>query len=334
MIELKLKVFNAFFGILKEDLADNRAYDCLKVICSSTIEALNSQNEEPTTYSRYQLKLIIDGQSSVDKMDSKDLGKWMSDKKLNGYIERVIRKHSKKFEEIGYVPVVKANDTNGGKGNERRYWLDIIEKVNDQNENESNDGTCVDTISYERVESSEIKLSWFYRFIFKNGEIKNKSLRGLILLIVMFGSLLIWALYVFTFSLVLVRERQNFTSLDLLLMICLFVFSYLSYKYWAKPIWNLPEHRVIKAPMTFISLSEEHADIEMYRDRDRNQLTRVTRFKGICPICSAEVVLRTGKPDHNLPLVGRCVEGPFAHVYSFDRVMMMGNLLTGLPPLS
>ena len=80
--------------------------------------------------------------------------------------------------------------------------------------------------------------------------------------------------------------------------------------------------------MTFISFTEEYADIEMYRDRERNQLTRVTRFKGICPSCSAEVVLRAGQPDHNLPLVGRCVESPFAHVYSFDRGMMTGLLLS------
>ena len=72
----------------------------------------------------------------------------------------------------------------------------------------------------------------------------------------------------------------------------------------------------------------DHADFEMYRDRERNQLTRVTRFRGICPICSAEVVLRTGQTDHNLPLVGRCVESPFAHVYSFDRVLMIGKLLS------
>ena len=162
----------------------------------------------------------------------------------------------------------------------------------------------------------------------KNGEIKNKSLRGLILLIMIFGSVLVWALYICAFALVLVKDGQSFSSIDLLLTICLFAFSYLSYKYWAKPIWNLPEHRVIKAPMTFLSLHEDHADIEMYRDRDRNQLTRVTRFKGTCSICSSDVVLRAGKPDHNLPLVGRCVESPFAHVYSFDRVMMTGSLLT------
>ena len=130
------------------------------------------------------------------------------------------------------------------------------------------------------------------------------------------------------FALVLVRDGQSLTSVDMLLILGLFAFSYFSYKYWAKPIWNLPEYRVIKAPITFISIHEDHADIEMYRDRERNQLTRVTRFKGICPICSSDVVLREGKPDHNLPLVGRCVESPFAHVYSFDRVLMKGCLLT------
>lgn len=97
--------------ILKKDLADNRAYDCLKVICSASIDALNTQNEELITYTRYQLKLILDGQQSVASMDSKDLGKWMSDKKLSAFLDRVITKHTKKFKEIGYIPVVKTNDT-------------------------------------------------------------------------------------------------------------------------------------------------------------------------------------------------------------------------------
>lgn len=162
-------------GILKDDLADNRAYDCLKVICRASIDALNAQNEERITYTRYQLKLILDGQQSVALMDSKDLGKWMSDKKLNAYLDRVITKHTKKFEEIGYIPVVKTNDTIGGKGNERRYWLDITEYA--QSPNEEDQKLDENEISYERIDPSEIKLSWFYRFIFQNGELKNKSIR-------------------------------------------------------------------------------------------------------------------------------------------------------------
>ncbi len=150
----------------------------------------------------------------------------MSDKKLSAYIDRVITKHTKKFEEIGYIPVVKTNDTIGGKGNERRYWLDITEYAQIQNEEDQK--LDEDEISYERVDPSEIKLSWFYRFIFKNGEMKNKSIRGLFMLIVLFGSFISWAIYVCAFSLVLVREGQNFTTLDLLLIVCLIGFSEVS----------------------------------------------------------------------------------------------------------
>lgn len=313
--------------VLKDDLAQNRAYECLKIMCADALEALKSQIEEHVTYSRYKLKVAVDGKLSADKADAKELGKWITEKKLNEYLDRLCVKYHHKFLEIGYVPVIRTNDTVGGKGNERLFWLDINELIFENTDEELVNEEGIEIITYERVEPSEIKLSWFYRFVFKNGEIKNKSIRGLIMLIILFGGFMAWALYVCAFSLVLVRAGQNFTTFKLLLVVCLIGFSYGSFKYWFIPLWNLPEHRVIKAPMTFISLNEDHADIEMYRDKDRNQLTRMTRFQGVCPICSADVVLREGRPYQKAPLVGRCVESPFAHVYSFDRVIMKGEKL-------
>lgn len=327
MFELKLKVFSALLNILKDDLAQNRAYECLKIICAETIEALKIQTDDHVTYSRYKLKVAVDGKLSADRLDPKALGKWISERQLNEYLERLLTKYRQIFSELGYRPVVRTNETVGGKGNERLFWLDIKELTIESTDEQLFTKDDIELITYERVDSSEIKLSWFYRFIFKNGEIKNKSIRGLLMLIVVFGSFMTWALYVCVFSLVLVRQGQNFTTFDVLLIVCLLGFSYFSFKYWFIPLWNLPEHRVIKAPMTFISLTEEHADIEMYKDKDRSHLTRVTRFKGICPICSSDVILKDGKPDQHVPLVGRCVESPFAHVYSFDRVLMTGKLL-------
>ena len=90
------------------------------------------------------------------------------------------------------------------------------------------------------------------------------------------------------------------------------------------PIWLLPEHRVIKAPSTFLAFNELEAEIEIYRDQDKNQ---ITRFTSTCPTCAADVVLRSGQPDQKAPLVGRCVESPFTHVYSFDRVTLKGRRL-------
>ena len=65
----------------------------------------------------------------------------------------------------------------------------------------------------------------------------------------------------------------------------------------------------------------------MYRDNERNKITRFTKFIATCPICTADIVLREGQPDQKAHLVGRCVESPFAHVYSFDRVTMRGKYL-------
>ena len=258
-------------------------------------------------------------------MDSKELGKWINDSRLNDFLKCVIQRHIAVFDELGYIPFVNTNDTKGGKGNERIYWLEI-KKITAE-VGEDNQSPEDNIVHYERNNPADIQLSWFYKFIFKNGELKNKSLRGLLMITVLFGSVIGWAIYVFIFSLVLVRDEQSFTSLDLFWISCLIFFSFIMFKYWAIPLWNLPEHRVIKAPMGFISFAEDHADLEMYRDKERNQITRVTKFKGTCPICASDVLLKSGKPDQKMPLVGRCVESPFAHVYSFDRVTLKGEQL-------
>ncbi|WP_249409205.1 hypothetical protein [Acinetobacter sp. SFB] len=96
-------------------------------MCAETIEALNSQTEEHVAYSRYKLKSAVDGKLSADRVDPKELGKWITERKLNEYLDRLCIKHRQKFLEIGYVPVIRTNETVGGKGNERLFWLDINE---------------------------------------------------------------------------------------------------------------------------------------------------------------------------------------------------------------
>lgn len=325
MTEIEIKVLKSFYGLLVSQPTINRAYDCLKVLFEKTIESYKSGFDEIVTYSRHQLKVAVDGKLSAERMDSKELGKWINDSRLNDFLKCVIQRHSAVFDELGYIPFVNTNDTKGGKGNERIYWLEI-KKITAEVD-EDNQSPEDNIVHYERNNPADIQLSWFYKFIFKNGELKNKSLRGLLMITVLFGSVIGWAIYVFIFSLVLVSNEQSFTSLDLFWISCLIFFSFIMFKYWAIPLWNLPEHRVIKAPMSFISFAEDHADLEMYRDKERNQITRVTKFKGTCPICASDVLLKSGKPDQKMPLVGRCVESPFAHVYSFDRVTLKGEQL-------
>ena len=96
------------------------------------------------------------------------------------------------------------------------------------------------------------------------------------------------------------------------------------------PLQSLPQHRVIKAPMFFANINDDNADIEMYRNKDKLNIARVTEFTAVCPICSGVIELANGRSDQKPPLVGRCKEAPHAHVYSFDRMTMKGYFL-GVP---
>ncbi|PCN59640.1 hypothetical protein [Acinetobacter sp. YT-02] len=331
MTDNKLQVLKKLQNELSDFLQTGKAYECLKVMCADSIDALQNGHDEKVTFTRWKLKARYEGSTqAADEIDPKELQKWIDDKKLNIVLTNIIQAEHQPFQELGYFPVVKTNETKGGKGNEKLYWLDIEKKrfeIVDQQADAPDEFSHIEFVEYHRSEPSAIKISWFYRFFFKNGEMKNRSLRGLFLISVIFSSVIFWLLYLIVVALVLVREGQSFTSFNLLILFGVVFFTWLLWKYEFIPIWNLPEHRVIKAPMIFLSLNELDAEIEMYRDKERNQITRFTRFTATCPICTADIVLRDGKPDQNAPLVGRCAESPFAHVYSFDRVTMKGKYL-------
>lgn len=72
---------------------------------------------------------------------------------------------------------------------------------------------------------------------------------------------------------------------------------------------------------------DDNADMEMYKGDSKFRITRITAFQSVCPICSAQIQIDYGKPDHKELLVGRCRESPLAHVYSFDRDTLKGFFL-------
>lgn len=324
MIEKKLEIFKALQEILLNNLQRSRAYECLKIMCADTIRELEKGSDELIEFTRWKLKACLDGIEQADSIDSKELQKWIDDNKLNTVIDNVMTAHRSVFERCGYRPIVRKNDTKGGKGNERSYWLDILELVKEI-EVDSDQEVDISVIEYTRAPSDSIRISWYFKLFFKNGELKNRSWRGLLLVSSFFLSFIFWMVYLIIVSLVLVVEAKDFNSFNFLIILAVSIVTWMTFKYYWIPIWQLPEYRVIRAPMMTLALSQLEGEIEMYRDSERNQITRFTQFKSTCPICTADIVLKSGYPEHKLPLVGRCVESPFSHVYSFDRVTMMGR---------
>ena len=70
-------------------------------------------------------------------------------------------------------------------------------------------------------------------------------------------------------------------------------------------------------------LSSKPRLIEMFR-HERSRWTRLVRFSADCPLCGSNIELRQGKPDHTLPLVGRCIESPHAHGHHLPGLFILG----------
>lgn len=78
-----------------------------------------------------------------------------------------------------------------------------------------------------------------------------------------------------------------------------------------------------------LSIVQEVVTVNDENDNFLYKKVRLTKYVGICPICNARVELAKGEPDFPKRIVGRCKESPREHVYSFDRVTMLGNMLRG-----
>ena len=206
--------------------------------------------------------------------------------------------------------------------------------------NEQTDGSIVldsddedpedlSSITYERKATSDVKPSLFTRLFFKQGELKMMSFKGIVLMLLLLLSFfldILIAIYA-VFVVMLMNEIPNLKLWQAFLYAILIPVAYLNWRYFFMPLYMLPYHRVVKAPMFFANINVVNADIEMYWDKDKLNVARVTEFTTTCPICSGVIELANGKPDQKQPLVGRCREAPHAHVYSFDRMTMKGYFL-------
>lgn len=304
--------------------ADTKAHRILQFMVRAKLAELEKGNCEPQVFGRSALLFNVEGDRKGQTMNPTT---WLQPSLLERFLES---RQSALFERLqraslDQMPVIRTNEGRGGKGIERAYWLDVAPLP---------EGTEPDVpaqpwnrIEYRRTEAGEVKPSWLMRLVFRNGELKNRSWRGgLLLASIVFGLAL--------FGLWLLAGMWSVSSLDQVLTLrqlgSTAFFALCAWLIWGSfyaPWWRLVDDRVIKAPAALLSPWEDSAELEMHQDSDGDKWTRFVRFSGDCPLCSGRVLLMQGKPDQALPLVGRCIESPHVHVFSFDRVRLLGVYL-------
>lgn len=309
---------------LNDSPADTKAHRILEFMVQAKLSDLEKGREESQVFGRSALLLHVEGELKGQTMNP---ATWLQPGLLERFLESRQSAILARLKEAGLemMPVIRANEGKGGKGIERAYWLDVV--LLPQEFDDQTPMPLWSRIEYRRTDTGEVKPTWLLRWIFHNGELKNRSWRGLSLLMaVLFGIsfLIIWFLTglwgVSNFDQALTLRQIGVTTFFCLLAWFMWQNIYM-------PWINLVDDRVVKASAALLSLWEDSAELEMHRDSEKQQWTRFVRFSGDCPLCSGRVLLMAGKPEHLLPLVGRCSESPYAHVFSFDRARLSGTYI-------
>ncbi|WP_447591061.1 hypothetical protein [Aquipseudomonas campi] len=217
--------------------------------------------------------------------------------------------------QLGYQP-------GGGRGNVSLYWLELESEggLAQAAENPS------PIVLYRRSANGTIRPSLVARLFLRDGEMRNLSARGLTFLSSILLSSALW-IAMLGMMLLNLALRDGPITMGSLITLCLtlvgFVFIWREvYSPWFRVI----DDCVVKAPHWVSAFKEVNCELEMFR-HEKYRWTRLVRFSADCPICGSNIELQSGKPDQNPPLVGRCVESPHAHVYSFDRMTLRGVYL-------
>lgn len=227
---------------------------------------------------------------------------------------------------LEYYPWPKKDASKGGRGSNSAYYIEA--RLLPRNEGESAPEIQPGELAYIRELTPTP--SWWAKRLIENGYRLEGWRRGLVMFygaaILIAGGLsiafVIWIVLLKFAALSGSEIAKIFLSLVGVLVCLRFAFA---------PFAKLFTWRIIMAPTSLVALDELNVQMEIIREQNsvpRSPGTiRLVRYAGICPICSAKVELAEGGKEFPNRLIGRCLENPAEHVYSFDRFTCRGRTL-------
>jgi len=185
---------------------------------------------------------------------------------------------------------------------------------------------AADVISYAMAYCQPADLTLWGRFIFQDGRLIRSDWRWRLLPIRLLAMLLgvvtlfvMAALQIFSGSSALLQATLAIEG------VVLGAFAVFSLRAWVYAIYD----RVRPAPDELLAIGDP-AQIEIL-GAGHSAEWRLVRYTATCSVCAGEVHVLPGEPDFPRRMVGRCQQSPREHVFSFDRITLLGGALI-VPP--
>lgn len=300
----------------------SRAYDIIVYMVEKTLEQLQGGTSTPAPFTREN---FIAACEKNPESRLQDPNKWAP---KTPALEAALQLLQRDLPPGPRLGLHEQKQVGGGRGKVNQYWLTLAEA---EAAPKTEKAKTVDLdISYRQTDRGEVKPSLCLRWLFRDGELRTRSRKGIMFLGTLFLLSGTWILMYATSVLGLYLSHEPATMAQLTSLVFVSLCFAFVWRYVYHPWWQLIDHRVILAPGGAAALLEDPCQLEMYR-RDSEKWIRLVRFSADCPLCGGTVELAKGRPDHRQPLVGRCQESPHYHVFSFDRSHQAGTYIG--PPL-
>lgn len=179
-------------------------------------------------------------------------------------------------------------------------------------------------IRYDFSPPGQVRPAWYARPLIGTGGFVTRSWRGLLwvaALLIPIGFLLFSVLL----ALGSAYSRRPLQTADLASMLLMAVLGWLVWRTSIRPFLRLIDDRIGLATELWVAWGEKTAQLELALDEKKRRCLQLVRYSSVCPICAGTVELRYAQGPNRRRLVGCCSEVPHEHVYSFDRILRVGQ---------
>lgn len=314
---------------IEVDNPNTNDYNVLQFIAKESINRVRnfSSNEAPMLTSKDIYKGVI------PLADENKSSNWLNpifsriESKLRKEIEGPLSRFAQK-KGLTQFPWIQKSSTSGGQGHASKYWLvglPIIENIQKPtNKYKAKEGE----IEYTPVK--EIQATFLAKLILGR-ELTMKGFRKWLMILFPIISAITIMILAYLVYLGWFLKPAPITTRTLAILVSIYV-GYLIIKDYKNRSDRFLDDRVIMASEWFLKLKESNVLQELVTIKDENNVfshkeVRLTKYVSTCAICGDKIYLDYGEPDYPRRIIGRCNESPREHIYTFDRITLLGTRL-------
>ena len=323
---------------LEHEAGNQRVPSVIALLASVTETALRERQSPPAVEVESLAQRYFDVHGGSLRGES--AGKWLR----RGRVEDWWKARERQIElacqraDCTCVPHLVIR-TGGGRGNSTEYAIafrPLLEEALTSGPVTTDDAnSAVREIPVIRYDVDQAKTAWWVGWLSTVPQFHVRSWRGLALL-GMIALAFVWGVLSASVIGLSMWHDRSLSGRD---VVSMFIAAAVAWMFWStfRSICLLPWERVTLAPDAMLQNDQFHAQFRLTRNTRKRSLGgwfSVVRHWGICPLCSAEVDVRSGAESFPGRLVGRCEDSPLEHVYSFDPVTLAGRLITDYAPIA